>query len=301
MPGADWYKKIDEIREAGGFAGRSETILFGNSGYADYNVLQDAIDAARDWLGDVILVEQTEDGAYGVPELVTLDCPGLTLKAANIGMIPEARGENATFRGTAAVYVDGPTIKVTKPCHIQGLGFTTRNVTSGDADSAGLVIDCEEQGGYPGGFNWIEECRFSCWYGSQSYGIYTIGGTVNRIEKCTFDGLFVGFGIAAIGMANDTGGLAPCFSRVERNYFQGLGSSIPAVKFVTGAVPLDFVMAHNYNTAGYGTRGVLLDNNSVVSSGMVVDNWTGLANKATAFLNLTNSNLSFCGNHYEEA
>jgi len=59
-------------------------------------------------------------------------------------------------------------------------------------------------------------------------------------------------------------------------------------------------MLRNVNNNGYGTRGVLLDNNSIVSAGLVAQNYTGLADKASAFLNLTNSNISFQGNFYNE-
>ncbi|MFH1301177.1 MAG: right-handed parallel beta-helix repeat-containing protein, partial [Planctomycetota bacterium] len=281
---------FQEMIDEAGVGGAAQTIVLGGSGRADFNDLQDAIDACVAWQGDTILVEQTEDSAYGVDELVTMDKAGVTIKAAKVGINPEASGENVTFRGTAVTYIDGPTIKITAPCHIKGLGFTTRFISAGDADSAGMVI--EGTGGYSGGFAWIENCRFSAWYGAQAYGIYIDGGALPRIESCTFDGLFGGFSTAAIGM------VTPSFPRVIGNYFEGLGSSIPAVKLITSAGNL--LMVGNYNLPGFGTRGVLLDNDSVVSTGLVGGNWTGHVNKAAAFLNLTNSTLSFQDNHYDE-
>jgi len=298
MAGLDWYQNIEQMRKEGGFAGKGETIIFGSSGYADYDDLQEAIDAARDWYGDTIIVEQTEGSAYGVDEEVAIDCPGLTIKAANIGGIPEAMAENVTFRGTTGVYTDGPTATITEPVHIKGIGFTTRNVSSGDKESAALHI--EGPGGYDGCFNWLENLRFSCWYGAQEYGIYFTGGGNTRIERCTFDGLFGGFGTAGIGLDDNGTGTTPDFVRIVENYFDGLGSNIPAVKLISGATVKGLLMLRNVNNNGYGTRGVLLDNNSIVSAGLVAQNYTGLADKASAFLNLTNSNISFQGNFYNE-
>lgn len=296
MPGIDWYQKIDEIRESGGFAGKAETIILGSSGDADYSDLQEAIDAARDWVGDTILVKQTEESAYSQDTEIAIDCPGLTIKAANIGGIPEAMAENVTFRLAAGQVT--PTATITQPVHIKGIGFTTRNVTTGDKESAALHI--EGSGGYDGCFNFLENCRFSCWYGAQEYGIYFFGGGNTRIEHCTFDGLFGGFGTAAIGLDDNGTGTTPDFVRLIENYFDGLGSSIPAVKLITGATVKGLLMLRNVNNNGYGTRGVLLNNDSIVSAGLIAENYTGLANKAAAFLNLTNSNLSFQDNHYNE-
>jgi len=229
---------------------------------------------------------------------VEVDCPGITIKAMNVGLPPSARGENVTFRGLSGTYEDGPTLHITSPCHIQGLGFTTRNVSSGDEDSAAIQI--EGTGGYSGSFVWLEECRFSCWYGAQEYGIYIIGGNQQRIERCTFDGLFGGFGTAAIALDDNGAGTTPDYVHILENLFSGLGSGIPAVEIIAGGTTNDLLIKSNINNDGFGTRGVLLDNNSVATGGIVADNWTGLANKGAAFLNLTNSALSFMGNHYEE-
>lgn len=289
---------FERLLDEAGVSAKAQTIVFGSSGNADFNDLQAAIDACTDYAGDVILVEQTENGAYGVDEEVTIDCPGITIKAMGIGGVPEAMAENTTFRGTASVYVDGPTATITQPCHIQGIGFTTRNVSSGDKESAGLHI--EGTGGFSGGFVWLENCRFSTWYGAQEFGIYQTGGVMTRIERCTFDGLFGGFGTAAIGLDDNGSGTTPDFVHIIENYFSGLGSSIPAVQFIAGGVANDFLMLHNVNNNGFGTRGVLLDNNSLAVKGLVGGNWTGQANKAAAFVNLTNTALSFQDNHYDE-
>lgn len=297
MPGVDWALQRNKALEGlNPTDPDAQVYTYDSAGGADFINLNDAIEACDDDQGDTILVAP---GSHNVPEIVDFNKRGIRVFAANMGMPPEAAGERFMIR-PAADYLDGPPAKITAPVHLRGLGFTTRYIAS-DADSCGLLIDCEEQGGFAGGFSLIENCRFPTWYGAQGYGIYMLGGSWNAVRGCSFDGLFVGFALAGIGVIVDTGNVGGVFTRVEDNYFSGLGSSIPAVKFETGALPVDFVMKGNLNLDGFGTRGVLLNNNSVVSGGLIADNWTGLANKAAAFLNLTNSNLSFNGNHYEEA
>lgn len=296
--GVDWGLRLGELLSRDGQGAGARTFRYNGNGGADFNDLQAAIDACVDYRGDTIIVEQTENGAYGVDEVVEVNCPGITIKAAEIGMPPEGKGENVTFRGTAAVYADGPTLHITAPCHIKGLGFTTRNVSSADEESSAIQI--EGTGGFSGGFVWLEECRFSAWYGAQSYGTYHIGSVMVRYERCTWDGLFGGFGIAGIGLDDNGTGTTPDFTHILECQFSGLGSGVPAVKLIGGATVKDLLMLRNINNNGFATRGVLLDNNSVVSAGLIADNYTGLANKAAAFLNLTNSNLSFQNNRYDE-
>ncbi len=144
--GINWAQEFNKLIEEAGVGSKAQTIRFGNSGDADFNDLQDAIDACVNWQGDTILVEQTKDGAYGVPEMVVMNKAGVTIKPETAGVIPEGGGEDVTFRGTANVYVSGPTIKITAPCHIKGIGFTTRYILAGSADSAAMLIDCNEAG-----------------------------------------------------------------------------------------------------------------------------------------------------------
>lgn len=276
----------------------AKVYTFNSEGGADFNDLNDAIAACVDYRGDTIKVLPKSDGSsHKHSEIIDFNVIGLTVEAAELGMPRQPRGEAITIC-PAADYTDGPAAKITQPVHLKGLGFTTRYILAGDADSCGLLIDCEETGGFNGGFSLIEECRFSCWYGAQAYGVYGIGGAWNVFKNCTWDGLFGGFGTAGAGLSNDVGGQAPCWWEFIENEFSGLNK--PAVKFITGAVPINFLMLRNKNMDGWGGRGTLLDNNSVVSGGLVAENLTGLANKAAAFLNLTNSNISFCDNKYEE-
>lgn len=300
LSGAGWLKDINDnfaaVASRGFIGDEGKRFIVDPAGNGDYTEPQSAIDACEDWRGDKIICKA---GTISVDTPVLFNKQGITVVSEGMGLPPEVQGERFTIQ-PSATFTDGPAAIITAPCRIIGLGFTTRYIAADDPDSAGLVIDCEEAGGWSGGFSSIENCRFSCWYGAQAYGILTIGGDLNFIRGNSFSGLFGGFGTAAIGMQNDTGGFAPAHSHVEYNYFYGIGSAKPALKFITGAIPLSLVFAHNRNLDGFGTRGPMLDNNSVVSGGLVADNWTGLANKAAAFLNLTNSNLSFNDNHYEE-
>lgn len=254
--------------------------------------LQDCIDACVADNGDVIVVQP---GSHSVTATVTFDKSGITVLAAELGLPPEVQGEKFTVNAAAALD-DAPAAIITDPCRIIGLGFAGRDLTQ-----ESLLIDCEEQGGFAGGFVQLEYCRFSVWYGAIAAGLRTIGGALNHIRGCSFDGLFGGFGTAAIIMENDAGGQAPAYTRVERCYFSGVGSGKHAIVHAVGSIPVGQIYAHNYMEPGFsGNAGAFLDNNNVASTGLVADNWTGLADKATAFENLTNSSLVFADNHYDE-
>lgn len=244
--------------------------------------------------GDIIVVSP---GNHNVTEVVDFDVAGVTVVAAELGLPAEEQGEKFTINA-AASYTDGPAAKITAPVRIVGMGFAGRQ-TAGES----LLLDCEEAGGFSGGFITLEQCRFSCWYGAMTHGIKQIGGAVNKILECSFDGLFGGFGTSAIGYYNDTGGYTPSYAEVKRCLFQGVGSGKHAIKHATGSTPYGFLYAHNYLLPGFlGNYGKFLDNTDVAAKGMCADNWLApLANQAAAFENLTNATIGFADNHYEEA
>lgn len=293
MTGIQWGTQLDNHLKKVGSVGAGQVFTYDSAGGADFEDLQEAIDACEDWRGDTIIVKA---GSHQLDELVTIDKNGITIKAEDMGGPPEALGERFTILGDSD-FDDGPPVKITNACTIKGIGFTTRNASSGDKESAGLHI---EGAGSWNGFVHLLNCRFSCWYGAQEYGIYFTGGPNTRIETCTFDGLFGGFGTAAIGLDDNGEGTTPDFIKVIDNNFDGLGSGIPAVQFQAGGIPNSFLMLRNVNNPGFGTRGTLLDNASLAAEGIVAENYTGLANKAAAFVNLTNSLLAFQDNHYNE-
>lgn len=256
--------------------------------------LQAAIDLCTDDHGDVIYVFP---GTHRVTTPVLFNKLGIHVRAVNLGYEPVMRGEVCTISTPAANNDIYPAI-IYQPCRIEGIGFEGRDVTKGD-----LLIDCQESGGYDGGFSHLFQCRFGTWYGVMDHGIKTIGGDSNRIEECTFSGLFGGFATAAIIMENDTGGLAPANTRVLRNFFEGIGSAMHCIKFATGAVPVGLLIAENYVLPGFvnASEAKLIDNNSVVSAGLVTRNYLGaFANKAASWSNTANSVLDWAGNYYAE-
>jgi len=255
--------------------------------------LQEAIDNCEADNGDVIVVSP---GSHANTAAVEFNKAGIIVVAAEMGLPPEVAGEQFTLNA-AASYTDGPAAIFTAPCRIVGLGFAGRQ-TAGES----LLIDCQEAGGFSGGFVQLLNCRFSAWYGAMDALIRMKGGALNHIEGCSFDGLFGGIGTGAIVAENDAA-LAPAFTRVLRNRFSGLGSGKHAIVHAAGSVPVGALFMENTMEGGFsGDTGKFLDNNDVASHGLVAGNWLGgMANKAAAFENLTNSTLAFAGNHYEEA
>lgn len=244
--------------------------------------------------GDVIVVYP---GSHSVTEQVVFNKEGITVVASQYGGPLEETAESFTVNAAASLDTGAPA-KILDPCTIIGLGFQGRDLTA-----EGLLIDCEEQGGFNGGFNYLLNCRFGVWYGAIDYGIRMIGGSVNKVIGCSFDGLFGGFDVGAIGLENDTGGITPAYTEVKHCVFSGVGSGKHAIVHAVGSTPLGVLYAHNYLKAGFtaANQGKFLENNSVVGSGLIADNWLApLANQGAAFENLGSSTLGFADNHYEE-
>lgn len=262
----------------------------GAGGKGPLLTLQAAIDLCTAEKGDTIKVAK---GSHSVTAPVEFNKRGIVVEAM-MGMAGPAMGERFTVSANASL-TDEPVAIITEPCVIKGLGFAGRDLTK-----ESLLFDCDEIGGWNAGFSALINCRFSCWYGAIATGIRMKGGQLNHIMGCTFDGLFVGFGTAAI-ITEKSGYIDPGFIRVLGNYFSGVGSGKHCIKHSDAAIGV--VYAHNYIDGGYlGNRGKFLDNNNKASEGLAADNWLGgLANQAAAFENLTNSSLKFAGNHYEEA
>jgi len=261
----------------------------------DPDEIETALADCTDDQGDFIVCLPGSHGADG--GTIALNKQGITIIAADFGHPPKFKGESFTMR-TAAALATVPGVTVTKPCAIIGMGITGRDITK-----ESLLIDCQEAGGFSGGFNYFKNCRFSAWYGAMDVFVRMIGGAVNVFEGCTFDGLFVGVTTAGIQVENDTGGFATDFLRVIDCEFSGIGSSKPAIKCKTGSIPLDMLIAHNYLLPGFsGNQGVMIDFNSVAATGMAAGNYVApLANKAAAFLNTGSlAAFGFADNHYEE-
>lgn len=256
--------------------------------------INDAIDNVSDGRGDFILVKPGSHNAAGT---IACNKKGMTIIAAQFGHPDPFKGESFMLR-TSSDYATVPGVTVTKPVRIVGMGITGR-----DTDKQSLLVDCLEAGGFSGGFNSFEFCRFPAWYGAMDTFVTLIGGSVNIFHRCTFDGLFGGITTAAIQVENDTGAFATDFLRVEGCEFSGIGSSKPAIKCKTGSVPLDMFIYRNRLLPGFsGNPGVMVDFNSVAATGMAAENFVApLANQAAAFLNTGSlAQFGFANNHYEE-
>lgn len=254
--------------------------------------LQAAIDKCTNAAGDVIFVSR---GNHVVTEAVNFNKFGITVVAAGMGLPYKTSGERFTIAAHAD-YDDGPVAIITKPCTIVGIGFAGR-----DATKENCLIS-STAGGWNGGFIHLLGCRFSCWYGAMAAGLRVMGGDGNRVESCTFEGLFGGFGTAGIVCQNGTEEAVwgPPNMRIINNDFSSVGDGKHAIKTVDTVIGL--IVDHNYLSPGFsGHAGKLLDNNNKANTGYVVGNYVGGANKAAAFDNLTNSNLVFAGNHYDDA
>jgi len=246
--------------------------------------------------GDVIFCMQGTHNIEDTDGLV-LDKAGVSIIAFDYGANPHAMGEKFTIRNHSSV-TDKPAVTIKAPTKIVGMGITTR-----DTDAYSLVFDCDESGGFNAGFSLIKNCRFSAWYGAIEGFIHMLGGQLNRIEGCTFDGLFSGVQTAGILLDSDTGPIDNGFTQIVGNYFYGIGDTIPAAKVASSDTATGLIMTHNYLTAGFDTshQGVLLDLNSTDSWGLVADNWVApLANQAAAILNAGSWTGGFADNHYEE-
>lgn len=282
------YRYVDPANSTGVAA----DVVQGGTKAAPFLTLDYAIGQCVADRGDVL---ECFPGSHAVTSTVEFDVAGITVVAADLGYPPAVAAESFMIN-TGASFTDGPAATITQPCRIIGMGFASRNLT-GEA----CLIDCEEAGGFSGGFILLQNCRFPTWYGAIDYGLRTIGGAENHIVGCVFDGLFVGFDVAAIGMQNDAGGQAPFYTRVIGNRFEGVGTGKFAIKFITGAVPVEQLYHGNWLVPGASAVGNFVDNNSVVSTGMISDNWlNGASDKTDAMSNSTNSVMTFNDNHYDE-
>jgi len=235
--------------------------------------------------GDVII---RMPGTETVTEPVVFDKQGITVISSMYGLPGHVKGESFTTYNSSATGLSAAVIN--DSVRLIGLGFA-----ASDVSEQALLIDCEEQGGFNGGFNSIEYCRFATWNGVIDAGIRMIGGALNHIIDCEFDGLFGGFGTAAISMAGDTGGIDPFYPRIEGCRFMALGSGKAAIEHAADT-PVEVLYKDNI----LGSAGVFLDNSDLDSSGIACNNWLGLANQAAAFTNMTNSTMKIVNNHYSE-
>lgn len=143
--------------------------------------LQGAIDACVADRGDVIYMAR---GYWQPTTPILFNKQGITLIGATWGMSPRARGEYFTIDSTDAT---GPTARITKGCHIVGIGFAGVQ-SSGDDYTATVQID--GSGASTDGYGtWLQDCRFINWdRAAVEHGIVNKGAANTRVENCYFSG-----------------------------------------------------------------------------------------------------------------
>lgn len=256
-----------------------------------FDTLAAAVSAATEDGGDVIHVAP---GNHNLTAQVEFNKTGLVVVADR----PQGGLFNVYnddwFVNAGSGLTSGAPVKVTAPTTFIGLSFGGRDLTAEN-----LLIDSEEAGGNSGGFNYFYKCRFAAQYGAVNAGVRTKGGQWNVFDQCGFDGLFNGYGAAAIEY-EVSGAVDPGFARVLGCYFSGVGSGKHAIK--TEDKVLDLLVAHNYLLPGFlGNQGKMIDFDSTASTGLVADNWVApLANQAAAFENDGSATIGYADNHYEE-
>jgi len=271
----------------------------GNSGKTPqraYATMAKALSKCVAYRGDVI---HRMKGTETVTSEVEIDCHGVTIIADQL-FNPMGNGEAFTTYGS---HIDGPAAILKAPAILVGLGF----VGSQPAGPS-LLIDCEEAGGYEGGFNWLLGCRFSQWGIAKAYALKTLGGAVNLIEGCIFDGLFAGYTTAAISLHNDTGGLAPYNTWLKDNIFSAIGTGKYCIEFATGSVPNGLLISGNINTRnvleGASQQAKFINSNAVTGSGHIFDNYPGFATDTGSYdrtvAQLQAQGFLLSNNHYSE-
>lgn len=271
----------------------------GNSG-ENYNAAKATMDAAiglcTTGKGDIIHVAR---GTLSVDTPVEFDVRGIVVIANDL-YNPMGNGESMTIYGS---HTDGPAAIITQPCIIIGMGFSGSQTTG-----PSLLIDCEEGGGYNGGFNWLLRCRFSSWLTGVGYGLQTIGGALNMIDECTFDGLYYekdsygGFALGAMLCGSDVGGQAPFDLVIRKNRFINIGANTKyCITWNTAAIPQTVNIEGNKNM---GPQKFFNNNGCTNYSTQINDNWVNGANTEVyndTIANLILKGVEFSGNHYHEA
>lgn len=259
--------------------------------------MQPAINACVDNKGDVIHVTK---GTQTVTTPVLFNKRGITVIADGL-FNPDANGEDHTIFGS---HTDGPAAIITEPCRLVGLGFVGSQ-TAGPS----LLFDAEEGVGYNAAFSHLLHCRFPHWGIAKAHAIEMIGGQLNVIEECFFDGGFVGWGQSAILLSEDTGDINPWQVHIKNCTFMATGSqSIYCIELKAGSLPAAIRISGNVivpmKIESATLKGKFLNTNGLTGTGHIWDNWLGLATNTTAYDrsvgDLQTAGYLFSGNHYAE-
>ncbi|MDK1104293.1 MAG: right-handed parallel beta-helix repeat-containing protein [Actinomycetota bacterium] len=246
--------------------------------------LQSAIDNAVGGNGDHIFVER---GGHEVSATVNFDKSGMSVIAVDAGFAPLLRGEaNAVF--SAEGFTDGPAVKISAPCSVQGMGFASRDVGtmyfSGAACLIGGDADAMPIGAY------LKNCRFMKWDMSNRIGLAIEGSTDVTIEDCSFEGVGTDFeaGIYIQGAMQNL--------HILWNKFRQCIAAVQVGEFAGGGPHL--MMGHNVVEDG-----LIFDSQGKTGTGIIYDNWSEKSS-ATSYDaivgTLNGQGWQFSGNHYGE-
>ena len=248
--------------------------------------LQDAIDAAVNNSGDLILVQRA---GHSVTQTVTFNKTGIMVKAIDDGFNPLSKGEYHSVYAAEA-FIDGPVATITSPCLIEGLAFVSRDPGATFYSGAAMLI-----GGLatalPFGVH-IKNCRFPKWNLDNRIGIAVEGSSDVLIEGCTFEGVgaVLRAGIYLQGaMQNMT---------IRGNHFRQCTAAVLLGAFAGGG-PHIILGPDNVVEDGY-----LLETDANTATGSIIGNYSDLV-VGNAYdrtvTQLKAQGLQPSGNHYLEA
>lgn len=234
--------------------------------------------------GDVILLPRT---GITVTSTVIVSKSGVRLIAVDDGLNPLARGEFNEILADAA-FTDGPVMKVTAPCSLEGIGFVSRDTGALFFAGAALLLGGDADA-TPFGVH-VKGCRFPKWNLANRIGIAIEGSTDCMVEGCSFEGVGADFeaGIYIQGAMQNL--------VIRRNYFRQCTAAVKTGAFSGGG---PHIMLHE----NFVEDGLLLDTGGNAGNGLIAGNWLETAAGASydaAVATLQGNGWQFAGNHYSE-
>ena len=253
---------------------------------ANQTQLEDAISNAVAGNGDVILLPR---GGIEVSSTIAMNKSGVRVIAVDDGLNPLARGEfNGIF--AASGFTDGPVMKVSAPCSLEGIGFVSRDTGALFFSGAALLLGGDADAN-PFGVH-VKGCRFPKWGLDNRIGLAIEGSSDCLVEECSFEGVGSALeaGIYLQGaMQNIT---------IRNNVFRQCTAAVKCGTF-TGAPDGPHLLMHG----NFVEDGLVLDTDGNPGLGFIADNYSELVTNSTYDRNvatLQGVGWQFSGNHYKE-